>query len=261
MIDDGSIDATAAVAANLVGPENVVRIPENRGLPAARNVGAAAARAGWLLYCDDDVVLSAHVISELWTRRLSGTCLVPVVVGPNGQIQNSVTLEWKWGDPKFRFHAEPVAEPAFPMGSCFLVSYTDYERAGGCDERFVPMYYDDAALGARLRRGGTKVAMISDVVVTHLEHGDEPSAARRSLIQRWVYRNRWTYVLFALRGRQRAIAISLGIPRVAVESVSKRSMQPIFGYWRALRKVPCDIRAGSNGCVFESSRSNQTDTR
>ncbi len=51
VIDDGS-----SVPVNL--PEHpklrVVRLPENRGLAAARNAGAQAARGRWISYLDDD---------------------------------------------------------------------------------------------------------------------------------------------------------------------------------------------------------------
>lgn len=245
VVDDGSTDGTGAVAAALVAEATVVGTARNRGLPAARNLGADAASAQWLLYCDDDVVLSAEAISELWRRRRVGTCLVPVVTGTDGEIQNSVTLEWALGDPKFRFHMEPVAAPAFPVGSCFLVSLDDYRRAGGCDERFFPMYYDDAALGADLLRTGTNITMASDVVVKHFQHGGEPSAARLAFIQPWIYRNRWNYVLFSLRGRQRALALSLGLPRVVLESIRSRSTRPLTAYASTVGRAPRLFRTGA----------------
>lgn len=250
VVDDGSTDTTADDVAVLVPQARLIRSAKNGGLPRARNLGAASARGKWLLYCDDDVVLSAEALSGLWARRQDGTCLVPTVRGPGGEIQNSVTITWSRGDPKFIFHQTPVPEPAFPVGSCFLVNREDYFRAGGCDERFFPMYYDDAALGARLRRAGTALAMAAEISVQHFEHGAESSPARLRTIQAWVYQHRWTYVLVALRGRRRAVALGLGLPRVAMEATRTRSCAPIVGYGRALRLVPTLL--GSNQRRFHS---------
>jgi GT2 family glycosyltransferase len=245
VVDDGSTDGTSTVVPSLAPDATLVRMPRNGGLPAARNVGAASTSAPWLLYCDDDVVMSSEAISLLWAARQARTCSVPRVTGPDGVLQNSVTLEWHLGDPKFRFHDVPVEDIAYPMGSCFLVSREDYERAGGCDERFFPMYYDDAALGARLRRTGTRIAMRREITVVHYQHGNQPANSRLRTIEGWVRENRWVYALTQLRGGQRVITVSLGLPRVLAESTRIRSVGPLRGYAKALRRASKGFREGT----------------
>lgn len=239
VVDDGSTDDTAAVVSAIAPGCRVIGLPTNRGLSAARNAGVAASRADWILFCDDDVSVSAATLAELWKRRQPRQCLVPVVRGTEGEVQNSVTLEWHLGDPKFRFHSTPVSQSlAYPVGSCFMVRREDYQRAGGCDERIVPMYYDDASLGARLTRTGTITTMAGDIDVRHFQHGGDPSPARLSVIESAVYQNRWVYALTELRGAKRLVAVTLGLPRVAVESVRKRTLSPMVGYGRAIRRLP-----------------------
>jgi glycosyltransferase involved in cell wall biosynthesis len=53
VVDDGSTDDTAAVAARFGERVRYLRI-ENSGAPVARNAGAAAARGDWLWFCDSD---------------------------------------------------------------------------------------------------------------------------------------------------------------------------------------------------------------
>jgi len=53
VVDDGSTDATADVAAGFGDAVSVVRQP-NRGVAAARNAGAAAAGGDWLAFLDAD---------------------------------------------------------------------------------------------------------------------------------------------------------------------------------------------------------------
>jgi GT2 family glycosyltransferase len=54
-VDDGSTDDTLAVLREFEGPRlRVVAHDRNRGLPAARNTGALAARTPWVVFLEDD---------------------------------------------------------------------------------------------------------------------------------------------------------------------------------------------------------------
>ena len=232
VVDDGSTDATAEVARR--GGARVVRHGSNRGLSAARNTAMASAAATWVLFVDDDVFLDGDDVATLWRRRRPGTCLVPAVVDRDGDLQNSVTLAWKLGDPKFIHHAQPMEELAYPMGACFLVNATDYRRAGGCDERIRPMYFDDTALGWRLRTTGTKTVMISEARVLHDAHGGDSSAERKAKIRAHIYVNRWRFVLGSMTGWQRSLSLTLGVPRVILESMRNHELGPARGYLTAI---------------------------
>ena len=61
VVDDGSTDATGAIAAAHPGPVEVVR-QENAGVAAARNAGIERARGALIAFCDaDDILLPAHL--------------------------------------------------------------------------------------------------------------------------------------------------------------------------------------------------------
>jgi GT2 family glycosyltransferase len=67
VVDDGSDDATSEVAERLGA--KVVRHPENRGLPAARNTGLRMTSQPWVALLDsDDEWLPGHLAS-LWRLR------------------------------------------------------------------------------------------------------------------------------------------------------------------------------------------------
>jgi glycosyltransferase involved in cell wall biosynthesis len=54
VVDDGSTDGTAAVAESFPSPVRVVRLPENMGLPTARNRGVQASTGDWVALLDAD---------------------------------------------------------------------------------------------------------------------------------------------------------------------------------------------------------------
>jgi glycosyltransferase involved in cell wall biosynthesis len=54
VVDDGSHDDTAAIAAAADSRVTVLRNREPTGVSAARNRGIAAARGDWIAFCDDD---------------------------------------------------------------------------------------------------------------------------------------------------------------------------------------------------------------
>ena len=72
VVDDGSRDATGAVAAAFEGPVRVVSQP-NAGVAAARNRGLAEAQGELIAFCDaDDVLLPRHLEALLAIHEPNG---------------------------------------------------------------------------------------------------------------------------------------------------------------------------------------------
>src|SRR5437868_4457401 len=71
VVDDGSRDATGAIAGSFPEPVRVVR-QENAGVAAARNRGVAEARGELIAFCDaDDVLLPRHLEALVATYQAS----------------------------------------------------------------------------------------------------------------------------------------------------------------------------------------------
>lgn len=69
VVDDGSRDGTAAVAEAHPDPRvRLLRLGENRGAPAARNAGIAAARGAWVAFQDSDDVWLPGKLAAQWAR-------------------------------------------------------------------------------------------------------------------------------------------------------------------------------------------------
>jgi GT2 family glycosyltransferase len=237
VVDDASEPSSAPVGRVEIPGVRWLHHRRHLGAGAGRNTGAAVARGDWLLFCDDDVELSADDLCRLWRVRDPEHCVVPEVRGPSGELQNSVVLEWRLFDPKFVFHQAPMPVVAFPVGTCFLIRRSLYWAVGGFDERIVPNYFEDTAFGMALRRRAATVRMVEGAVARHQQHGwgDKEHLAR---IRPLLFENRWVFCAVALRGRERVVALALGAPRVVLESARRHSFGPLLGYTRALTRLP-----------------------
>ena len=86
LVDDGSPDGSIVVAERVIadysGPVvfRIIRFPENRGLPIARNAGTDAATGEFLLYVDSDDALMPDCVEKLM-RPMRQDPTLEMVVG------------------------------------------------------------------------------------------------------------------------------------------------------------------------------------
>lgn len=92
VVDDGSVDQTAAVARRWAGRDRRIRLVQEtgRGVGAARNAGLAAARGEWVLFLDCDDWLArgalAHLLSLARRRPNAGVVKGRAIkVDPDGR--------------------------------------------------------------------------------------------------------------------------------------------------------------------------------
>src|SRR5574337_469068 len=79
IVDDGSVDETAAVAASLGGPVRLVKHDRNRGLGAAIRTGIREAKGDLVITMDSDLTFSPELVPRLLERFRKGD--VDVVSG------------------------------------------------------------------------------------------------------------------------------------------------------------------------------------
>jgi GT2 family glycosyltransferase len=151
--DDGSVDLARSFS--MPFPLRVVEQP-NRGPAAARNLGVARASRPYVLFLDDDVVPSPHLVAE--HARAHGTCEHRVVIGP--MLEPAVRLQ-----PWVRWEARALAEQyrAMEAGEFVPTPWQLYtgnasvkvehvRRAGGFDATW--QRAEDIELGFRLQELG-----------------------------------------------------------------------------------------------------------
>ena len=180
-VDNGSADgAEQWVTANY--PEVAVRrLPENRGVAAARNVGASAARGRYLLFLDDDTEASAEAIDCLLCYAESHPAAGIVACAlhdADGRTQQSfksypgllskianVLSSRLRSEHQVELPDAPI-EPCYVIGACQLIPRRLFERLGGFDEH---IFYgpEDADFCMRARREGFATVFLPDVAILH----------------------------------------------------------------------------------------------
>ena len=189
LIDNGSTDDTAAylgevasgewrVARDAGGPERVVviRNETNVGFPAGCNQGLAEARGRYLVFLNNDTV-----VTEEWLSGLVGWALHDwPEVGLVGAVTNyasppqQIPVPYKDLTGVDGFAARRRSEFANQAlrvdrltGFCLLVRSEVLERIGGFDERYGLGFFDDDDLCVRAREAGFRLLVAQNVFIHH----------------------------------------------------------------------------------------------
>jgi glycosyltransferase involved in cell wall biosynthesis len=127
VVDDGSSDGTREYLSALAGPGlSVLRLPRNRGAPAARNAGVERARGAWVLFGEDDCRFPpefARVLREEAGVHGADAVGAPMVHPARGQpLHAAVAAARALGgaggiDAVAGFPSAPVVTPLLPAPS------------------------------------------------------------------------------------------------------------------------------------------------
>lgn len=192
VVDDGSRDATAAVVAGIPDPRiRYVRLPENRGLPAARNAGLAVACGAFLAFQDSDDEWMPDTLAR-HRRVLATRPDVDVVYGDMDRVAADGTV---------RRHRSPtivrgrLIDPATRFWQTYLLAMQPVLMRRPClattrfDEALVRL--EDLDLHLRVARTATYLHVPEPVVRYHATEGltadfDAELRGRRQMLRKWA---------------------------------------------------------------------------
>lgn len=179
VVDDGSSDETPRRLADVAGIR-VLRNVQNLGFIGSCNAGAAAAVGEYLLFLNNDTVVTAgwlealvRCLEEAPQAGLAGAKLVY----PDGRLQEAGGIVfddgsgWNYGrfedpaDARYGFRREAD----YCSGAAIAIRRELFERLGAFDRRYAPAYYEDTDLAFAVRAAGFKVYYEPAATVVHFE--------------------------------------------------------------------------------------------
>src|SRR3954453_13032126 len=239
VVDDGSSDDTAAVAAEF----EWVRLisTENGGLSRARNVGLEAARGDVVAYLDDDARPEASWLSHLVRALMDGPHVA--VGGPNiAPPDDGVAADCVANAPGGPTHVLLSDAEAEHIPGCNMAFRAESLRAiGGFDPTF-RVAGDDVDVCWRLQEQGETIGFAPSAMVWHhrrpslrgfLRQQFGYGKAEALLERKWPERyNRRGHVTWAGRVYGNSLAVTLNRRRTRIQSGRWGQALSQCGRWR-----------------------------
>jgi len=179
VVDDASSDTTAERLAQIDGIQ-VVRNESNLGFVGSCNAGAAQARADFVLFLNNDTVVTAGWLEAMlrcFDEEPHAGLVGAKLVYPDGRLQEAGGIVfsdgsgWNFGrfddpaDPRYNFRREAD----YCSGAAILLWRELFVQFGGFDTRYTPAYYEDTDLAFAIRAAGLKVFYEPRAIVVHFE--------------------------------------------------------------------------------------------
>jgi N-acetylglucosaminyl-diphospho-decaprenol L-rhamnosyltransferase len=199
VVDNGSADESIAVVEQILPQARVVRNEENLGFAKPCNQGAALATSEFLLFLNNDVVMSRDCIHALLETAAGDTAAAawqPLVVKADGApeplfsafTRTGFVLHMPWGG------APPPANVFSLKGACMLVRRSAFEAVGAFDESFFA-YFEETDLCWRLHLAGWDVRATAGGCARHAGGATSTRVFSLAHLDYLSFRNRITSML------------------------------------------------------------------
>jgi N-acetylglucosaminyl-diphospho-decaprenol L-rhamnosyltransferase len=259
VVDNASIDRTVERAQAHPGV-CVIANRENRGFAAAANQGVRATESEFILLLNPDAQLLTSVDALVDASRQYGLA-AGKLVDADGRPQTGFTLRrfptpaamifelfginrvWPSNpvNRRYRYLDRDLEQPGSveqPAGALLMTRRDVWERLGGLDEGFHPIWFEDVDYCRRAVDAGYRIEYVPAVTARHL---GAHSIARIPPGCRAVY---WCVSLlryaakhfqtWGFEGVCAAMALS-SVPRMLAAMVHERSLEPITVYCKIVR--------------------------
>jgi len=179
IVDKGSTDETTYLL-DRVENVTIIKNDENSGFIKGCNQGANKAKGKYLLFLNNDVIVTPGWLSNL-VKTIENYPKCGAVgcklIWHNGRLQEAGSIIWSdgsalgygQGDNPMRPEYSYLREVDYCSGACLLVRKDLFQSLGGFDERYIPACYEDSDLCLGIWGLGYKVVFQPNVVVFHYE--------------------------------------------------------------------------------------------
>lgn len=203
LVDDAADDETKRLLDGVSGAK-IVHNEKNLGYLRSMNRGASLARGRWLVLFNNDTEVTRGWLGAMLACAESAEdvgVVTPKFVYPDGSLNEAGGIIWRdgtgvnygRGDVPDHFQYEYRRETDYGSAAALMVSADLWKSAGGFDERYLPMYYEDTDLCFEARERGLRVLYEPEAVVVHIE-GATAGTDAESGHKRYQERNRSKFV-------------------------------------------------------------------
>jgi GT2 family glycosyltransferase len=168
LVDDCSDDGTADLVRTEHSSVRLLSRNSDPGFCNAVNMGMEAAESDNLLLLNNDTVPHegsfSALLAELRNSPDEVAAVVPRIPRPDGTDDSDFRWCFRRG---LAVTGEGIEGEPYPSGACSLWRRKAWEELGGMDTRYAPIYWEDADLGARMRRAGYRMKRCMGITVEH----------------------------------------------------------------------------------------------
>jgi N-acetylglucosaminyl-diphospho-decaprenol L-rhamnosyltransferase len=256
VVDNGSVDGTAELVRQKTNA-TLIANPDNRGFAAAANQGVAALDTELILLLNPDVELSTSIekLEQACSADAAGLASGMLVDG-HGKVQTGFTLR-RFPTPltlafevlglnrlipdnplNRRYRCRDLdlwrpQEAEQPPGAFLMFRREVWQRLGGFDTHFDPLWFEDVDFCRRARDMGFKIQYVPEVAARHqgghsiakLEWGSREVFWYASLL-RYASKH---FRPYAYRGVSAAVVLA-SVFRAGIEMARLRSFRPLKVY-------------------------------
>lgn len=194
IVDDCSSDGIPQLMAKLVNV-HAVRNDKNSGFIKSCNKAAQLARGHYILFLNNDVMVTPRWLSALVEtvgRYPQCGAVGGRLVRPDGTLQEAGSIIWQDGSALGYGRGDDPSKPEYcyvrevdyVSGAYLLVRAGDFRKLGGFDERYVPAYYEDSDLCMGIRKLGHKVVYQPQAAIIHYEFGSHSMERATALCEK-----------------------------------------------------------------------------
>jgi GT2 family glycosyltransferase/glycosyltransferase involved in cell wall biosynthesis len=192
---NGTTPAVAAQARRASFGARIVVSEANLGFGGGCNLGARHARAPYLVFLNDDVVVRPGWLEELVLTadaHLEAGAVGSRVLNPDGTIQEAGGVIFSDGStapvgrglPESTSRFRALREVDYCSACSLLVRREVFEAVRGFSQRYFPAYYEDVDLALKLRQAGWTVVFQPASELVHIESANTDAPFKSFLFRR-----------------------------------------------------------------------------
>ena len=196
VLNGASPDVVARARRSAFGAR-IVESDANLGFGGGCNLGAAHARAPYLVFLNDDVIVRMRWLEELVRtadERPDAGAVGSRILNSDGTVQEAGSVLFGDGTTTPVGRGLPAASPRYRAvrtvdycSACSLLVRRDaFEGVGGFEQRYFPAYYEDVDLALKLREAGWSIVYQPSSELVHVESASTTSDFKAYLFRRNV---------------------------------------------------------------------------